>query len=210
MTEVPLTPDAPDEMLMPAIATGDLRAFGELFRRRRGDVYRFALHMTGSPSTAEDVAQDVFLTLMREPTRYDPARGTVAAWLCGIARNVVRRRFERERGHQPLMDDETGQEAAIPPVVEDPLGDMSRAERIESLKRAILSIPLRYREVVVMCDLQEMSYADAAGALECAVGTIRSRLHRGRALLALKVVAAEQPDAVRVRRGGSGHKRCFA
>jgi RNA polymerase sigma-70 factor (ECF subfamily) len=134
----------------------------------------------------------------------------VAAWLPGIARNLVRRRFERERDHQPLVSDETGQEADLPPVVEDPLGDMTRAERIETLKRAILSLPVRYREVVVLCDLQETSYADAAAALECAVGTVRSRLHRGRALLAVKVAAAEELDNVRIRQRGSGGKRCFA
>ena len=57
----------------------------------------------------------------------------------------------------------------------------------ESCTKAVLTLPVRYREAVVLCDLQELTYAEAAAALECAVGTVRSRLHRGRALLASKL-----------------------
>ena len=85
----------------------------------------------------------------------------------------------------------------------DALGDLTRAESIGALREAVLTLPVRYREAVVLCDLQEMTYADAASALGCAVGTVRSRLHRGRALLAVKLTARER---VRVRRSGSrGH-----
>lgn len=186
--------EPPDEALIPRVAAGDPAAFAMLFRRRQGEVYRFALHMTASPATAEDVTQDVFLAVMRDAHRFDATRGSVPAWLCGIARNFVRRRFDRDRTMLPL-DDEAGAEADLPPVVEDPLGDLTRAERLEALRRAILSLPLRYREVVVLCDLQEMNYADAAAALGCALGTVRSRLHRARALLAVKVSAADTRDA---------------
>jgi RNA polymerase sigma-70 factor (ECF subfamily) len=206
MTQAP----APlDEALMPRIAAGDAAAFAELFRRRRGDVYRFALHMTGSPAAAEDIAQDVFITVMRDAGRFEPTRGGVPAWLCGIARNFIRRKFERERSLQALSLDDNGPDPDIPPVVEDPLGDLTRAERIEILKRAITSLPLRYREVVVLCDLQEVSYADAATTLGCAIGTVRSRLHRGRALLAAKVAAAESPQP-RPRVAGAPGRSCFA
>ena len=205
MSEAPYT----DEALMPRIAAGDAAAFAELFRRRRGDVYRFALHMTGSPAAAEDIAQDVFMTVMRDAGRFEPTRGGVPAWLCGIARNFIRRKFERDRGLQALSLDDGGPDPDIPPVVEDPLGDLTRAERIDILKRAITSLPLRYREVVVLCDLQEVSYADAAMTLGCAIGTVRSRLHRGRALLAAKVAAAESPQPRRRVAGASG-RSCFA
>ena len=93
--------------------------------------------------------------------------------------------------------------------MEDPLGDLTRAERIDILKRAITSLPLRYREVIVLCDLQEVSYADAAAVLGCAIGTVRSRLHRGRALLAAKVAAAEEPQPKR-RIAGVPGRSCFA
>jgi RNA polymerase sigma-70 factor (ECF subfamily) len=185
-------PSDPD--LMASIADGDREAFAALFRRRQADVYRFALHMTASPSIADDVTQEVFLTVMRDVGRYDARRATVIAWLCGIARNHVLRRLERDRMLQPLEDDENDDEGLSDMTrVDDSslLDDLTKTETIEALHRAVLSLPVKYREAIVLCELQELSYNDAAGALGCAVGTVRSRLHRGRALLAKKLKAVE-------------------
>ena len=93
-----------DEELIAAIAAGDREAFGALYRRRRPDIYRFALHMTGAPSAAEDVAQDVFLALIRDAKRYTPGRSGVLPWLLGIARNHALRRIT-ERRYEPLPDE---------------------------------------------------------------------------------------------------------
>jgi RNA polymerase sigma-70 factor, ECF subfamily len=182
-----------DGALMRRVATGDVEAFAQLFRRCQGQVYRFALHMTASPSVAEDVTQDVFLAVMSDAGRYDPAKASVASWLCGIARNHVRRRAERDRLLQPLGDGDPGEYDdrvdELMMVDVDTLGDLTRAESIDALRAAVLTLPVRYREAIVLCDLQEMTYLEAAGAIGCAVGTVRSRLHRGRALLAVKLVA---------------------
>jgi RNA polymerase sigma-70 factor, ECF subfamily len=182
-------PDSiPDDQLLVRVAAGDAEAFASLFRRRQGDVYRFALHMTASPSAAEDVTQETFLAAMRDAHKYERGRATVTAWLCGIARNHVRRRLERDRPLQSLdAASEDGRVHEWLAASGDLLGDLTRAERLEALREAILTLPVRYREPVVLCDLQEMSYVDAATVLGCAVGTVRSRLHRGRALLALKM-----------------------
>jgi RNA polymerase sigma-70 factor (ECF subfamily) len=193
MSEAALTQGLADEALMARIVAGDAQALTELFKRRQGEVYRFALHMTASPQISEDVTQDVFMTVMKDAARYDSSRAPVAAWLCGIARNFVRRRLERDRALLPLLEDDSGAESELPAAIEDPLDDLTRAERIEGLRKAILTLPFRYREVVVLCDLQEMSYVDAAEAVGCAVGTVRSRLHRGRALLASKLTATGLP-----------------
>jgi RNA polymerase sigma-70 factor, ECF subfamily len=206
MTKLP--PDAVgDDDLLARIAAGDAAAFTTLFRRRQGEVFRFALHMIGSAAAAEDVAQDVFLTLMRDAGRYEPGRSSAPAWLCGIARNHALRRLERERSIVPLEED-AGPDVEALAVHPDPLGDLTRSEQVEALRRAILSLPVRYREVVVLCDLQELSYLDAAQAVGCAVGTIRSRLHRGRALLAAKLRApgraGRKPETVSVDAGSGG------
>ena len=183
----PLPQDsAPDEDLLQQIAAGQAQALVLLFRRRRREVYRFAAHMTGSPSTAEDVTQDVFLTVMREAATYDGRRGTVIGWLLGITRNLVRRRLARDRWLRPL-DEEGARSDGGPAVRFDPLDELERAARINAVRRAVMALPVRYREVVLLCDLEELNYADAAAALNCAVGTVRSRLHRGRALLAAKL-----------------------
>jgi len=179
-----------DDDLIGRVARGDAQAFALLFRRRQGEVYRFALHMTGAPAAADDVTQDVFMVVMRTAARYQAGRSGVAAWLCGIARNCARRRIGRDRPFQSLDDvaEEAVEDVASPG---NPLVDLTRAEGIAEVRRAVLTLPLRYREVVVLCDLQELSYADAADALGCAVGTVRSRLHRGRQLLAAKLAARD-------------------
>ena len=180
----------PDEELLRRIAAGDVDALAALFRCRQGNVYRFALHLTGSPSAADDVTQDVFIAVIRDAHRFEPGRAAVAAWLCGIARNFVRRRLTLDRATASLDDEGTGD--AVPAVTADPLEDLTSAERIEALKRSVLSLPLRYREAVVLCDLQEMTYVDAAEALGCPVGTVRSRLNRGRTLLTQKMLAEQK------------------
>lgn len=180
-----------DDVLLARIAAGNVDALAELFRRHQQAIYRFVLHLTGSSALADDVTQDVFVTVIREAGRYEPGRAPVPAWLCGIARNFVRRRLSVEKG-AASVDPEDLLESITPVVTPDPVGDLTTAERIEALRRAVLRLPLRYREAIVLCDLQEMSYADAAVALECPVGTVRSRLNRGRTLLAAKMQADYQ------------------
>jgi len=170
--------DPSDSDLLRRTLAGDEEAFTALYRRRQAGVYRFALQMSGSPAIAEEVTQEVFMTLIREGANYDPSRGTLAAYLYGIARNHVLRSLERERLATLTEIPEQPSTAA------DPLGTLTRTQSIESVRAAVLGLPAHYREVVVLCELHEMGYAEAAAALGCALGTVRSRLHRARELLA--------------------------
>jgi RNA polymerase sigma-70 factor (ECF subfamily) len=213
MTDSSVPAGTPDEALMSRIAAGEAQAFAALFERRQADVFRFALHMSQSPSIAEDVTQEVFLQVMRDAGRFDPGRGGVASWLLGIARNFVRRRFEDERGRfVPLDEREFEREPKVAPRQDGALERLARTERIELLRRAIVTLPLRYREAVVLCDLQELTYAEAASSLGCAVGTVRSRLHRGRALLAAKMMRLDELPGVDIPddRDRPRGVRCFA
>lgn len=183
------SPELSDEELLARTAAGDADAFAALYRRRQAGIYRFALQMCGSEGIAEDVTQEVFMTLVRESQLFDPARGTLSAYLYGVARNQVLRRLEKER-HFVALPDETTEDgnapaggAAYPVSSDDPLAELTRSELIETVRGAVLTLPAHYREVVVLCELHEMSYAEAAEALGCAVGTVRSRLHRARSLL---------------------------
>lgn len=186
-----------DETLLQRMRAGDEEAFLALYRRRQGGIYRFALRMSGSEAMAEDVTQDVFLTLVRGDGRYDAARGSFSSYLFGIARNQIFKRFEQDRLLAPLAEpDEEASPAINGLIVEgDPLGDLARRETIEAVRQAVLGLPVHYREVVVLCDLHEMSYADTAEALGCAVGTVRSRLHRARGLLAERLRGTDVLDA---------------
>jgi RNA polymerase sigma-70 factor (ECF subfamily) len=170
-----------DEKLLGRMLDGDEEAFTALYRRRQGPVYRFALHMTGSAAIAEDVTQEVFLALIENGRRFDGSRGPLLSFLYGIARNRVLRRIEKERTAEPVGEEFAGGE--------DLLDDLTRRETVEQVRRAVLSLPEAYREAVVLCDLENVSYEDAAAALECPVGTVRSRLSRGRAMLAQKLAA---------------------
>jgi RNA polymerase sigma-70 factor (ECF subfamily) len=174
----------PDATLLRRLAAGDEQAFTALYRRRQADIYRFALQMSGSEAIAEDVTQEVFLLLIREASAYDPGRGSLQAFLLGVARNYVLRVLEKNRSGVPLDDDVEPCAAAA-----DALADLTREETVESVRQAVLALPAHYREVVVLCDLQELDYAQAAEALGCAVGTVRSRLHRARGLLLEKLRA---------------------
>ena len=187
---------------------GDEAALAALYRRLQGCVYRFALQMSGSPPLAEDVTQEVFMALMRDGTTYDSARGPLNWFLLGIARHLVRQRLRRERFYAAPADDPGGRSVVSElQTVNNPLDELSRSETIEVVRRAVLSLPPRYREVVVLCELQELSYAEAAGVLGCAIGTVRSRLHRARALLIEKMQPAREENST-----GDGVKtaRCFA
>ena len=106
-----------------------------------------------------------------------------------IARNEILRRLDRDRAYVTLAEEDAAPDKKDKNPDEnlivriDPLGNLVRNEEIESVRQAVLGLPLHYREVVVLCELEEMSYGEAAASLGCAVGTVRSRLHRARALL---------------------------
>jgi RNA polymerase sigma-70 factor (ECF subfamily) len=98
----------------------------------------------------------------------------------------------RERPYLTLLDDPDGEYTGRIADPHDLEGELTRNERIEILRKAVLALPPVYREVVVLCDLHEMDYLEAADVVGCAVGTIRSRLHRARALLMEKMRASER------------------
>jgi len=199
-----------DEELLALAAAGELAAFEALYERRQGGIYRFALRMSGSESIAEDVTHDVFIALMKDAAQFDPARGTVASYLYGMARNRVLRLLERDRQFVSMVeqaggeDDEPIHDRLV--VREDPLSDLTRNELVEAVRQGILALPIHYREVIIMCSLQEMSYAQAAEVLGCAVGTVRSRLYRARELLVRKLESVAEPgQAPRVSACGDGY-----
>jgi len=205
-----------DEALLARVITGDQEAFTVLYRRRHPSVYRFALRMSGNRALAEDVTQEVFFALIRDAKRFDPARGSFAAFLFGIARNHLHKRWELDKrlipsglGNEDMNSNGSrsgmgksqfsvaiqtgmasgngsgndGSRSTIPGVPEE----FASKETVARVRKAVASLPENYREAVILCDLEEMSYEEAAQALECPVGTVRSRLHRGRAILLEKL-----------------------
>ncbi|MCP5115671.1 MAG: sigma-70 family RNA polymerase sigma factor [bacterium] len=173
-----------DEILLTRLLAGCEESFTTLYRRRQGRVFRFAFEMSGSEAIAEEATQEVFLGMLNGSCSYDPAKGKLSSFLMGVARNQVLRLLKRDSRYSPIPEGAEDSAGRTAPA------DLVHQETVEAVRRAVLSLPESYREVVVMCDLEEMDYAEAAAALDCPMGTVRSRLHRGRALLAEKLSGA--------------------
>jgi len=178
-----------DQELLRQLAKGNETAFTSLYERYQGPLFRFVLHMSGNNATAEEVTQEVFMLLMGKPKGYEAEKGSVAGYLFGIARNLTRRIMQRSRFNLPI-DEESLDAGNLPALASDldVLAELSNAELVECLRKAVLALPEQYREVVALCDLEEMSYADAAAILECSPGTVASRLHRARTILKTKIL----------------------
>ena len=184
-----IRPNDQDEELLKRSAEGDEEAFAALYRRHADVLYRFAFRMTGSSWGAEEIVQDVFMTLVREPGKYDVERGTLPAFLFGVARNKIMKyneRLPREISLVERQEDGSGGGLTLRDSFTPAMWAEQR-ERLEKVRAAVMELPIEFRETVVLCELEEMTYDQAARMLDCPIGTIRSRLHRGRALLLAKL-----------------------
>ena len=165
------------------MASGDREALAVIFRRHHRTVYRFSRQMLGSKEAAEDVTQDVFVALTRSAGRFDPAAASLSTYLYGIARNLVLQHYKRSRSRAEVnLDTIAGDDGAFA-TVSDPAESIARTQITQQLRLAILRLPVHYREVVVLCELNGVSYEEAASIAGCPVGTIRSRLSRARQML---------------------------
>jgi RNA polymerase sigma-70 factor, ECF subfamily len=182
-----------DDELLQRMRSGDEQSFVTLYRRLQGPIYRFAFQMTGIAAVAEDVTQEVFLALIRNSCGYDVSRGALSAYLFGIARKLVLRYLERNRSASvETLESESGRYRNFSNTPE-PMAELLHDETMSELRRAVISLPKRYREVVVLCDLEELDYTEAAKLVGCPVGTVRSRLHRARGLLLEKLQPRRGP-----------------
>ena len=173
-------------MLLRRAAKGDEEAFTLLYQRHQAALYRFALRMSGDAWAAEEIVQDVFMTLMRDPKKYDSTRGTLGGFLYGVTRNRVLKHLERSPQREVSLEEknENGTGSGIVLLeASTPAIQAEKRERMEHVWAAVLDLPTEFREAVVLYELEERSYEEAAQLIGCPIGTIRSRLHRGRALL---------------------------
>ena len=170
-----------DADLVQAARRGSGDAIGELYERHGAMVYRFTLRMSGDASMAEEITQEVFLAFLRQPHQFEAQRGAFSTWLCGIARRQLWKRMERE---EPFIgidasEEQTDQESPL-----DPYELLSRKDAIHMVRSAIDQLPLWMKEVVILCELEELTYAEVSFILGVPIGTVRSRLHRAKARLA--------------------------
>jgi len=174
-----------DAAWVAAMRRGDEAAFARLYDAFQGPLYRYALQMCGAGS-ADDVVQETFMALLRG-SRFDPARGTLAGYLFGIARHHILRRLSAGRLEMNDCDEAI---VGLPVDLGSPFDALSRAEAVRAVRVAIASLPPVYREIVTLCELEELDYATAASVVQCPVGTVRSRLYRAKAMLSAKLAGA--------------------
>ena len=185
---------ANDTELLRAMRGGAADAFSALYRRHQGPLYRFALLRCGSPGTAADVVQEAFMGLLTERFRFDPLRGQLQAFLFGVARNLILKGEEGGRRHLVLpgaqaRDDgpEEDPEPDLPLDEGGPLARLLDNEAAEQVRRALAHLAPHYRDVVILYEMHELSYAEIADICQVDIGTVRSRLSRGRAALAKRL-----------------------
>jgi RNA polymerase sigma factor (sigma-70 family) len=178
-----------DPECMARLAAGDANALRDLYQRHGRALLRFSSAMCRSRQAAEDMVHDTFVALMREPISFDPAQGTVFGYLCGVLRHRVSRHFRQQKRWVALdADSDTS------PVHCSAADEIARSEITAAFRRAMLELPLQHREIIALCDLEELPYVTVAGILGCPVGTVRSRLHRARALLTIRLASLELID----------------
>jgi len=175
----------PDAALVGAARTGDASAFEELLMRHQGRVYRTLAGLTGDPAEAEDGCQAVFLRAFRGLADFAGA-ARFSTWLMRIA---IREGIDRVRRRHPTESlderatDEDFRPALVDPWVEDPERMYAREEMRRLVREALGRLPVRYRAAVMLRDIEQLSTAEAAAALELPVPTLKTRLLRGRLLL---------------------------
>ena len=195
---------AEDAELVARLRRGDATAARELYERHGSALLRFGMAMSNCRQTAEDLVHDTFLELLRQPSRFDPARGSVQGYLFGIARHRLSRigRVSMQEADVPTVATEALEDRAlaapeaVAPLasVEDTGEVLDRARSIELVRAAVFDLPRVHREVIALCDLEELPYATAAAILGCPIGTVRSRLSRARALLATRLEVPDEPE----------------
>jgi RNA polymerase sigma-70 factor (ECF subfamily) len=191
MTKTSATPDTD---LLRALRAGDAEAFAALYRRHQGPLYRFALLRCGSAGSAADVVQEAFMGLLTERFRFDPLRGPLQAFLFGVVRKLILKLEESRQRHVALPthaahEEDSGDDPECDLALDDggPLARLLDNEAAEQVRRALAHLAPHYRDVVILYEMHELSYAEIADICQVDIGTVRSRLSRARAALAKRL-----------------------
>jgi RNA polymerase sigma-70 factor (ECF subfamily) len=181
-------------------AIGNREAFEAEALASLDSLYRTALRLVRVPSDAEDLVQDTYLKAFRAADSFEPGTN-LRAWLFTILHNTARNRLRDRARDTVIVDDEAVERAAdrlaSGPAVETPEATLLRATLTPELQRAVDALPDAFRQVVWLRDVEEFTYAEIAGMLNVPVGTVMSRLSRGRRMLFERL--KEQPSLVEHR-----------
>ncbi|WP_159627590.1 RNA polymerase sigma factor [Massilia puerhi] len=186
-----LTTDSTDTELLRQMHAGQAAAFTTLYRRHQGPLYRYALLRCGSGDAAADIVQEAFMGLLTGKLGYDPLRGQLQHFLFGVARNLALKLDATRQRHPQLpapADDDDGEpDLDAASEADGPLTRLLNNEAAEEVRRALSLLPPHYRDPVILYELHALSYQEIATICQVDIGTVRSRLARGRAALAKRL-----------------------
>jgi RNA polymerase sigma factor (sigma-70 family) len=167
----------------------------EVVREHSGRVYRLAFRLTGNRHDAEDLTQEVFVRVFRSLSRYTP--GTFEGWLHRITTNLF---LDMARRRQRIRFEGLGEDAADRLRGREPSPERAFEERSldADVQAALDALVPEYRAAVVLCDIEGLSYEEIAATLGVKLGTVRSRIHRGRAQLRAALAHRRRPQPVTV------------
>ena len=195
MTNMPPADLNVDLDLLRQLRAGDQNALSVLYARHQAPLYRFAMLRSGSGHTAADVVQDIFVALIEDKFAFDPARGSLSGFLFGVARNFILKREEAARRfltiHQDNDEDEHELDIDFVDTNPLPLEKILADDRAEAVRRALIKISPHYRDVLILYEIQDLSYVEIAHICNIDIGTVRSRLSRARAKLLLLLSKSE-------------------
>jgi len=182
---------ADDAALLARLAAGDGDALAAVYRRESGAVYRYALALAGDEAAALDAVHEAFAQLLRGTPGFDAGRGTLGAYLAGMARHQLLAQWRDARRHVEL--DEADEDGAAPGAASDASDTrLAEAQQHHQLWAAIRRLSWPQREAIVLVDLQERSYDDAAAIAGVSTDVLRTRLHRARQRLADLLAVGER------------------
>ena len=205
---MPLTDPTEDLALLSDIKRGNHAAFEALYRRHQPPLYRFALLRAGSPDTAADIVQEVFMGLIAESLKFDPTRGVLQGFLFGVARNLLLKRdaaqyrFVSTSHSNVVGNDDAADDVSTTDWIMDPSPQPQERlldqEQAETVRRALQKLAPHYRDVIILYEMHDLSYVEIAQICNIDIGTVRSRLSRARAKL---VALLQSNDAESLNNG---------
>jgi RNA polymerase sigma-70 factor (ECF subfamily) len=176
-----------DDDLLTACRAGDDAAWRELVARHTRRVFGIAYRFTGRVDEAEDLTQEIFIKVYQTLDRYQTVHGAFGAWLGAVARNQAIDNYRRRRQEKLKKADDPAVIDRIDSGEEGPLLSLERQERVRLVHRGLKALPPDLREPLVLCDLQGLAYEEVAEALAIPLGTVKSRINRGRLELAKRL-----------------------
>jgi RNA polymerase sigma-70 factor, ECF subfamily len=180
-----------DPDLLRRCREGEQAAWRDLVAEHGRRVFNLAYRFVGRVDEAEDVTQEIFVKVYRALDGYRPSDGSFPAWLMTVARHHAIDRYRRRRDERLVAEDPAAL-AAVASSDEGPLETLEREERKRFVHRGLRSLPPALREPLLLCDLEGLSHEEAAASLDIPVGTVKSRLNRGRLELAKRLLDARR------------------